>query len=105
MNICEARKFIRDEIEKVDMIMDNNMLCAWAEEAKQFLFSLDEAPAENVVSIIFNNGYLRGMEYQMFVHELAPFDSEEFVAKVAHAWRVLVDDFIERAGAKHYGIE
>lgn len=105
MDKKDARAFITKTIESVNDVKAMRMCCAWVREANDFLLALDEAPVENVGSIIFNNGYIRGMEYQLYVEDVKPFESVDYLVKLSQAWRVLVDDFIERAGAKHYGIE
>ena len=105
MDKTESKKFIRDAIGEVDFIRDNILLRIWASEAEHYLFVLDEAPRENVASVIFNNGYIRGMEAQLHMADIGKFKDIDYLAKMAYAWRVLVNAFINKAEGKHYGFE
>ena len=105
MNEKEARAYIRDKVNTVDMVTAPGPVRAWAIDASDFLLVLDEAPAENVVSVIFNYGYIRGMEYEMHRAGREPFAEARCAFESAQAWKVLVDKFIDRAEGEHYGIE
>lgn len=105
MNEKEARAYIRDKVITVDVLAAPEPVRAWVMEASEFLLVLDEAPTENVVSVIFNYGYVRGIEYEMYRAGREPFAEERSVFESAHAWKVLVDKFIEKAEGEHYGIE
>lgn len=100
----EASRFLWDKAEAVDLITAPQEVGAWAQECKTFLFNIDNAPAENVVPIIWEYGYIRGIEFTLFMAGHV-FKKEAELAEQAGAWRVLVDDFIEKAGIERYGIE
>lgn len=104
MTTKEASRFLWDRAEAVDMITAPSSVCSWAAECKYLLHAIDKAPAGDVVTIIWEYGYVRGIEHTLYMSGYI-FETDAELAKQAGAWRVLVDDFIERAGGEHYGIE
>lgn len=94
----EAKAVIWRYHGAVDWLHDPAYVKVWAAEAKTFIFNLDNAPATELSSIIFENGYIRGMEHLILESNSDLITSEEQLRELAHAWRVLVDDYIQRAG-------
>lgn len=94
----EAKALIWKYYDAVDWLHDPAYVKVWAAEAKTFLFNLDTAPRAEIPSVIFENGYVRGMEHLILESNSDLIYSQEQLIELAHAWRVLVDDFIRRVG-------
>lgn len=102
MNRSEAWTYLRDKAAG-DFI--NPAVKVWAEESNTMLFVLDSAPADEVIAVIFEQGYVMGMEMLLNASGLEPFEQFDSVRKSAEAWFVLRNEFIKKAEGAKYGLE
>lgn len=98
----EAWTYLRDKAEGEFI---NPAVKLWAEESNTMLFVLDSAPAEEVIAVIFEQGFVMGMETLLNASGLEPFEEYDSVRKSAEAWSVLRAEFVKKAEREHYGIE
>lgn len=106
MTRTEAYKYIRDKADQaLNMDRVPDPVRCWAEEVKDMLFIFDEAPADEIIAAIYEYGYVRGMERILHVAHLKPFNSLKSLETSAAAWKVILDDFVNKCAREKYGLE
>ena len=105
MTTNEAEKVIRENLESVDMLTAPERVKVWTGAARCALRDLDAKTADQVVSVIWEIGYVSGMEHAIYADNEKPFATEEAFFESAGAWHVLLDDFIKRAERGKYGLD
>lgn len=106
MTRSEAHGYLRDKADQAlntDHVPDP--VRCWAEEVHDMLFVFNEAPADDIIAAIYEYGYVRGMEKVLHVAHLKPFNSLKSLADSAEAWKVLLDEFVNKCEGEKYGIE
>lgn len=106
MTRSEAYKYLRDkEDQALNAAPVPEPVRTWAEEVHDMLFVFDEAPADEIIAAIYEYGYVRGMERILHVAHLKPFNSVKSLATSAEAWKVLLDEFVNKCEVGKYGLE
>lgn len=106
MTIEEARNFLKNLRDTVNVWRDPGDVYAWKYAAEILDSRIMNEKPENVISIIQEVGFVRGMEFAIFSRKVAPFKEEnKTFVKSSEAWQILLDDFLQRAERGRYGIE
>lgn len=106
MTRSEAYKYLRDKADQaLNAAPVPEPVRTWAEEVHDMLFVFDEAPADEIIAAIYEYGYVRGMERILHVAHLKPFNSVKSLATSAEAWKVLLDEFVNKCEVGKYGLE
>lgn len=106
MTRSEAYRYIRDKADQaLNAAPVPEPVRTWAEEVHDMLFVFDEAPADEIIAAIYEYGYVRGMEKILHVAHLKPFNSVKSLETSAEAWKVLLDEFVNKCEVGKYGIK
>lgn len=105
MNATEAREYIFNLVDSVDYLTACEASKMWASNARVFIYDMEKSGANDMPTIIFDNGYTRGIEVALFMNDEKPFTKEETMIQCACAWRALVDAYMERVGVKKHAFE
>ena len=106
MTRSEAYRYLRDKADQaLNAAPVPEPVRSWAEEVACMLFIFDEAPADEIIAAIYEEGFVKGMEMILHKSGLKPFVEWKSVTDSAAAWNVLKEEFIKRCEVGKYGIE
>lgn len=105
MTVEEARAEIEARAAKIDIISAPEAAGCWKVEAGSLLRLFEKAEPKEVIAVIFEHGFTKGLEFGLRAENMEPFPDDETLCRNWSCWNVLMDDFIRRAEEAHYDLD